>query len=190
MARPQAQAPSETNNSTIVEVSNWWETKVSGKVPEEGNASPITTPRPQHIKRSNSRRAASFSQNHVTGYNYIPGKENILQGLGPRIKHRKKLELQEERLNIQKQLNWHQLSLNMQGGCFPQACLLDHIEKMLLLTTTESWFVVLSARKGRGGGGQKSRSFCYIQNLGCGGLQLLAAGHSPPSFLEYSSYKW
>lgn len=74
MARPQAQAPSETNNSTIVEVSNWWETKVSGKVPEEGNASPITTPRPQHIKRSNSRRAASFSQNHVTGYNYIPRK--------------------------------------------------------------------------------------------------------------------
>ena len=67
-----------------------------------------TTPSPQHIKRSNSRSAASFSQIHVTGYNYIPGKENILQGFGPSIRHRKKVELPEETLKIQKkQLSLH-----------------------------------------------------------------------------------
>lgn len=38
----------------------------------------------QHTQRSNFRRAATFSQIQGTGYNKMPGKENILLGFGLR----------------------------------------------------------------------------------------------------------
>ena len=142
-------------------------TKASGKLPEGRKYSPHTHTA-QHTQRSNFRRAAAFSQIQGTGYNTMPGKENILLEFGLRIKHRKRVEPQrEETLKILKKwLSLCKFSPNIQTELSSQVSL-PYSREQILLFMFSNWLIssaipLFFVFRCLGWASPLSTSFCYF----------------------------